>query len=64
MPDHRTETGEKFCDKCDDATDASKQLEKPERRYAKTLQTTAWADLQQNELAGSGADTHHSMEAR
>jgi hypothetical protein len=41
-----------------------KQLEKPERRYAKTLQTTAWADLQQNELAGSGADTHHSMEAR
>ena len=51
-------------DECDDAADAKKQLQKPERCCAKTLQTTAWADLQQNELAGSSADTHHSMEAR
>ena len=27
---------------------------KPERCYAKTLQTTAWADLQQDELDRSG----------
>ena len=60
----RTETGEKICDKCDDAADASKQLENPERRYAKTLQTTAWVDLQQNELAESSADMHHNMKDR
>ena len=47
--------------------DANKQLEKPERRSAKTLQTTAaWADhdLQQTELARSSSDTHHEVEAR
>ena len=44
--------------------DAKKQLQKPERCCAKTLQTTAWADLQQTELARSSSDTHHKVGAR
>ena len=62
MLGHRTEIGEKFYDKCDDDADANKQrCKKSERCSAKTLQTTAWADLQQNEVAGSNADAHHNV---
>ena len=65
LPVHRTEIGVKFYDKCEDAADANKQrCRKPERCCAKTLQTTAWADLQQNEVPGSNADAHHSMGPR
>jgi hypothetical protein len=51
-------------DECDDAADAKKQLQEPERCCAKTLQTTAWADLQQTELARSSSNTHHEVGAR